>query len=175
MKIFSINVSRCSNAYSVRLSGSGVWQSWACIRLRTQEYQHLEENIPPRWWELRQVGWTEGCFFSFQTEFYVFKVLITCSTLSVKSERRQENPGQQRRAITASPGKCEYDQTVLYLFLSVSVVVSLHRAACWGNSSSPGGTHSPTSWVTFLKFYDAKVYKHNIKYLRVICAASKNM
>lgn len=29
-------------------------------------------------------------------------------------------------------------------------------------------------WVTFLKFYDAKVYKHNIKYLRLISAVSKN-
>lgn len=58
---------------------------------------------------------------------------------------------------------------MIYLFTSFlrgSVMVFLYTAWC---------PLADLLWVTFLQFYDANSYKHNIKYLWLIFAASKNM
>lgn len=67
----------------------------------------------------------------------------------------------------------------MYLFTSFLRTSTMFFTQCgvpgWERDSFSSGVLSDQSPLSHLvKFYDARVYKHNIKYLRLIFAASKN-
>lgn len=141
--------------------------------------QAAGRNAPTVWWG------SSGVYFVFR--FHSLSPSFPQCSHSMQhvafkqSEKRDRNY-QPARNNDSNSSSVEDDgrwiKTVMYLFTSflrTSTVAFLHSVPWQGRAEIPSPVHSDQPPLSHLvKLYDARVYKHNIKYLRLIFAASKN-